>query len=200
MSRPSAVARLLVALLALAAVTAGVAQAKKAAPVKVVGESTTFTLSPAVLQKLDALQVKLSVVAPATRTGAGTATFPVTNFRGNARKLRGVVRHAGGLRLTRGERSVTLRDVVVVSNGRRGYATAKLGQRRIRVFRLTNPTRDVQGAKVTLSVKLRLTAQGARFVNRRLASAHLKAGRVLGTAVLSGALVPGDEQYADPLA
>jgi hypothetical protein len=200
MSRPSVVARLLIALLALAAVTAGAAQAKQKAPVKVVGESTTFTLSDPVMQKLDAIGVKLSVVAPATHTAPATATFPIKHFRGNARKLRGVIRHEGGLKLTRGARSVTLRNAVIVSNGRRGYATAKVGQRRIRVFRLTNPQRSVQGTKVTLSVKLRLTAQGARFVNRRLPAASLKAGLVLGSAVISGSLAAADDQYVDPLA
>ena len=68
------------------------------------------------------------------------------------------------------------------------------------MFRLTGAKRSVEGTKVTLSVTLRLSAQGARFVNRRLPAAHLRAGRVLGAAVLSGTLVPADEQYADPFA
>jgi hypothetical protein len=205
LSRPSAVPRPLLTLLALAALAAALtatttARAQSGAAVKVAGKSTTFTLAPAVKQRIDRLGIKLAVVAPATSSGAATATFPITSVRGKVQRLRGVVRHSGGLTLTRGDRKVTLRNIAIVANGKRGFATAKLGQRRIRVFRLTGAKRSVEGTKVTLSVTLRLTAQGARFVNRRLPAARLQAGRVLGSAVLSGTLVPADEQYADPFA
>jgi hypothetical protein len=118
--------------------------------------------------------------------------------RGPVHRLRGVIRHEGGLTLTRRERTVSLRDVVIVANGRRGYATARVGQRRVRVFRLTSPKRSVDGDRVTLTVDLRLTAHGARWLNRRLPTAGFERGLLLGSATLHGTLAAAD-RYADPL-
>ena len=92
--------------LAVLALTATTVQAKPKAAPKVVGESTTFTLAPAVRDRIAALNIALGVVAPATRSGLGSVTFPITKVRGPVHRLRGVVRHAGGLTLTRGERTV----------------------------------------------------------------------------------------------
>jgi hypothetical protein len=197
------VPRRLTALLALVAVaalalTATTVQAKPKAAAKVVGVSTTFTLAPAVKDRIDTLGITLAVVAPATQNGPASATFPITKLRGPVHKLRGVIRHSGGLTLTRGERTVSLSDVVIVANGRRGYATAKVGQRRVQVFRLTEPKRTVVGSDVTLTVDLRLTAQGARFLNRRLPAADLERGLLLGSATINGTLA-SSSQYTDPL-
>jgi hypothetical protein len=183
----------LIAALALAATAA---HAKPRAAPKVVGESTTFTLAPAVMDRIDALGITLGVVAPATQSGPGSVTFPITSVRGPVHRLRGVVRHAGGLTLTRGERTVSLRNVVIVANGRRGYAAAKVGRRHVRVFRLTGPKRTVDGSKVTLTVDLRLTRQGASWLNRRLPAAQFERGLLLGSATLTGTLA--SSQYVDP--
>jgi hypothetical protein len=202
MPNPLAVPRRLPALLALVvlaalALTATTVQAKPKAAPKVVGESTTFTLSPAVMERIDGLGITLGVVAPATQSGPGSATFPITKVRGPVHRLRGVIRHAGGLTLTRGERTVTLSSVVIVANGRRGFATARVGHRRVRVFRLTGPKRSVDGDKVTLTVDLRLTAHGAKWLNRRLPAAGLQRGLLLGSATLTGTL--DSSRYVDPL-
>ena len=186
----------LVALVALA-VTATAVQAKPKAGPKIVGASTPFTLAPAVKDRIDALGITLGVVAPATQSGPSSVRFPITKVRGPVHRLRGVVRHAGGLTLTRGERTVALTKVAIVANGRRGYATAKVGRRHVRVFRLTAPKRSVQGDKVTLTVDLRLTAQGARWLNSRLPAAQLERGLLLGSATLTGTLASSD--YVDPL-
>jgi hypothetical protein len=184
----------LIAALALAATAA---HAKPKAAPKVIGESTTFTLTPAVMDRIDALGITLGVVAPATQSGPGSATFPITKVRGPVHRLRGVVRHAGALTLTRGERTVSLHTIVIAVNGRRGFATAKVGQRRVRVFRLTGPKRSVDGDKVRLTVDLRLTAQGARWLNRRLPAAELRPGLLLGSATLTGTLA--SPHYVDPI-
>lgn len=204
MPHPPTVPRRLSAVLAavvltVLALTATTVQAKPKAAPKVVGESTTFTLAPAVRDRIAALNIALGVVAPATRSGLGSVTFPITKVRGPVHRLRGVVRHAGGLTLTRGERTVSLRHVVIVANGRRGYATAKVGQRRVRVFRLTGPKRSVEGSKVSLTVDLRLTAQGATWLNRRLPAADLERGLLLGSATIIGTLA-SSSRYTDPLA
>lgn len=188
----------LLALIVLAAlaVTATTVQAKPKATPKVVGQSTTFTLSPAVAERMDALGVTLGVVAPATRTGPASATFPITTVRGPVHRLRGVIRHAGGLTLTRGQRTVSLRNITIVANGRRGHAIAKAGRRHVRVFRLTAPRRSVDGDTVTLTVDLRLTGQGARWLNRRLQDAELQRGLLLGSATITGTL--SSSRYVDP--
>jgi hypothetical protein len=200
---PALFALVAVAVLALTATTV---QAKPKAASKVVGVSTTFTLAPAVKDRIDLLGITLGVVAPATQNGPASATFPITKVRGPVHKLRGVIRHSGGLTLSRGARTVSLSDVVIVANGRRGYATAKVGQRRVAVFRLTAPKRTVVGSDVTLTADLRLTAQGARFLNRRMPSADLERGLLLGSAVLTGTLASSDagepaagSEYVDPV-
>ena len=189
---------LAVVVLAALALTATTVQAKPKAASKVVGESTTFTLAPAVKDRLDTLGITLGVVAPATQSGPGSATFPITKLRGPVHRLRGVIHHSGALTLTRGERTVSLSRVVIVANGRRGYATARVGQRRVRVFRLTGPKRSVEGSKVSLTVDLRLTSQGARWLNRRLPAADLERGLLLGSATIIGTLA-SSSQYTDPL-
>jgi hypothetical protein len=198
----------LLALVALAALalTATAVQAKPKAAAKVVGVSTTFTLAPAVKDRIDSLGITLGVVAPATQSAPASATFPITKLRGPVHKLRGVIRHSGGLTLTRGERTVSLSDVVIVANGRRGYATAKVGQRRIAVFRLTGPKRTVVGSDISLTVDLRLTAQGAKWLNRRLPAADFKRGLLLGSATVTGTLASsqgvqpnGDAGHVDPI-
>lgn len=204
MLHPPTVPRRLSAVLAavvltVLALTATTVQAEPKAAPKVVGESTTFTLAPAVRDRIAALNIALGVVAPATRSGLGSVAFPITKVRGPVHRLRGVVRHAGGLTLTRGERTVSLRHVVIVANGRRGYATAKVGQRRVRVFRLTGPKRSVEGSKVSLTVDLRLTAQGATWLNRRLPAADVERGLLLGSATIIGTLA-SSSRYTDPLA
>jgi hypothetical protein len=190
---------LVVVVLAALTLAAATVQAKPKATPKIIGESTTFTLAPAVKDQIDAHGITLGVVAPATQSGPGSVAFPITKVRGPVHRLRGVVRHAGGLRLTRGERTVSLRHVVIVANGRRGYATAKIGQRRVRLFRLTGPKRLIDGSKVSLTVDLRLTAQGARWLNRRLPAADLERGLLLGSATITGTLA-SSAQYTDPLA
>ena len=187
----------LVALTALALAATAV-HARPNPPARVVGETTTFTLTPAVMGRLDAWGVKLGVVAPATHTGAATATFPITAIRGPVQRLRGVIRHDGALTISRGERTATLRNIVIVANGRRGFATAKVGHRRVRVFRLTGPKRSVEGSKVSLTVDLRLTAPVARWLNRRVPGASFRPGLLLGSATIAGHLVSRTDHYEDP--
>jgi hypothetical protein len=189
-------ALLALVVVAALAVTATAVQAKPKRAPKVVGESTTFTLSPAVTQRMDALGITLGVVAPATQSGPASVTLPITGVRGPVHRLRGVVRHAGALTLTRGQRTVSLRNVTIVANGRRGHASARAGRRHVNVFRLTAPRRSVDGDKVALTVDLRLTGHGARWLNRRLPDAELQRGLLLGSATITGTL--SSSRYVDP--
>jgi hypothetical protein len=181
MSQPTAAARRTAAVLALVAAGA-IAPAAHAAPAKLTGGTTTIALRPAVTSAVAKAGVTVSVVAPATAGADGSYSFPVAGGRVN-QKLRGVVRHQGGLVLTRGERKVTLRSFVIVS-AKRAFLTAKAGGKRLRLARLTGATRSTQDGKAAVTAKLRLTQGGAAFLNKRSKRRTFRAGLVLGTATV----------------
>ncbi len=182
----------LLTLLTLAATAAlllvgPVAQAKPRKPVRLTGESTTITLRPAVTAALDRAGVTVGVVAPATAGADRSVTFPVTGGLVRPRTLKGVVRHDGGVTLTRGERTIALSDFVIVSRGRAfltAKATLKAGERRIRLFRLTGAERSTEDGKAVVTADLRLTRRGARLLNRRLEGRTFRPGLLLGSGRL----------------
>jgi hypothetical protein len=159
------------------------AQAKPGKPVAPTGESTTITLRPVVTAALTKAGVTVGVVAPATVNPDGSVTFPVTGGLVRPATLRGVVRHDGGLTLTRRARTITLSDFVIVSR-RQAFLTAKVGERRIRLFRLTGAQRTTEDGKAVVTADLRLTEGGARFLSKRFKGRTFRPGLLLGTGKL----------------
>lgn len=82
-----------------------------AAPVRLTGE-TTLSLSADVWRTLSARGVAVSPVAPATRADA--FRVPIVAGFGATRTFRGILAHGGGLKLSRGGRSVEVRRLVAV--------------------------------------------------------------------------------------
>jgi hypothetical protein len=206
--RPRAFAALL-AVTALVVLAFG-ATGAQAARVKVTGGTTTVTPAAPVVQTLTNLGVSVSPIDPATAAN-GTLTFPIVRGRVNKDNLRGFLVHSGGVKFTKGERSVALHHFVIVSTKRgaklygrisrgacrvarvktRGHMRAHRVVRRVCRFhhrylaiaRLTDPLRSEDGTSVTATLKL--TALSAKIVNR-LAGQHLAdPGTVLGTATIA---------------
>ena len=89
------------------AVTAEAGKAGKQR-VKLEGNQTTVTLSAPVSKALTDNGVTVSLLGKATAGEGGAVVLPITGGRVNPQNLRGFVRHAGGVKLTKGDRSLSL--------------------------------------------------------------------------------------------
>ncbi len=88
------------------------------------------------------------------------------------------LRTSGKLKLANGKKSATLREVVVQSDGREAKLSAKLGKRRLIVFRAQGMA-EIGKASASLSrAPLSLTGKGAGVLAPRLGLDSLEAGRV----------------------
>ncbi|MBN1529912.1 MAG: hypothetical protein JW895_12685 [Thermoleophilaceae bacterium] len=110
-----------VAVLALMAVGAGGAQAKL---VKVTG-STAVTPSQQAAQFLSNNGVSVSTVGAAT-SGGGAFTFPIAAGFGDTKTYRGLLAHSGGLKFSKGDRSVVLRRFIAVRAGKLAVLLAQI--------------------------------------------------------------------------
>jgi hypothetical protein len=206
--RPRALAALL-AVTALVVLAFG-ATGAQAARVKVTGGTTTVTPAAPVVQALTNLGVSVSPIDPAT-AASGAYTFPIVRGWVNTDNLHAFLVHSGGVKFTKGERSIALRRLVILSTKRgatlygrvsrgacrvarvktRGHKRAhrvvrrvcRLHHRYLPVARLVDPQRSDDGTSVTATLKL--TTITAKIVNR-LAGQHLvNPGTVLGTATIA---------------
>ena len=96
--------------------------------VKLDGERTTVTPSSALTQALAAANVTLAPAGRATAGEGGRLVFPIVRGRVARDTLRGRIVHRGAVRLTRGERSLRLRRLVIRTTRRGSVLTAKLGR------------------------------------------------------------------------
>lgn len=110
-----------VAAFSVLAVGAAGAQAKW---VKLTGE-TTVTPSAQATQFLSSKGVAVAPVAPAT-FGSGAFTFPVRVGFGNTKTYNGILAHEGGLRFSKGPKSVVVRGFVAVRHNKRAVLLAKI--------------------------------------------------------------------------
>lgn len=118
-------ARLLApALLAVVALLAFGAAGAQAKPVKITGKQTTITPSAATKQFLQNQGITVSPVNGATIAGDGSVTLAITGGRARPQTLNGFIRHKGGLKFTKGNRSATLGQFVLVKAGKRIGLTA----------------------------------------------------------------------------
>jgi hypothetical protein len=189
---------------ALAAVLA-VALAAVASAAKVTGGTTTITASAAAAKVLTDNGIAVKALAPATQSGR-TFTFPIAGGHINS-KLRGVIRHRGGIALSNAAgRKVSLRRLTIVATKRgaalwalaRGKARSKCGPLMlhghrihgcrvvirwhvVRLARLADV--QVSGRQATATVKI--TRFTARLVNRLAGKHVVNAGATLGTATVA---------------
>jgi hypothetical protein len=174
---------------------------------KVTGGTTTITESSAAAKVLSDNHITVTPLTPATQSGT-TFTFPIAGGRLDVTTLRGVIRHKGGLSLSNGTRTVTLRQPTIVStkSGAWLYAIVRgkaehfcqpirLHHRHVtcltvirshsaRVAQLTDA--KVTGTSATATLKL--TSASAHLIDA-LAGKHVaSAGDVLGTGTVTPTL------------
>ena len=136
---------------------------------------------------------------PATLSN-GVLTLPVAGGRVNPTNLRGFVTHRGGLKFTKGNRSLSLRHFTLVSTKRGVFLYATTPVRRCRtaghrsrgrgpvricfvrgeVVRLARLSNIVRNGK-SITATLLLSQQVANFINRVAGSHVVSAGANLGT-------------------
>ena len=137
-------------------------------------------------------------LGPASTATAGVR-FPITQGKlivttsgGNITDVRGSVAHVGGLTLTNGDKTVRIRNLVVVAN-RVGATdssklTGQLAGKRIDLATITLGTVTNASGKVTVPVAaINLTADAATALNTALGTS-LTAGNI-GTATLTARIV-----------
>jgi hypothetical protein len=119
---------------------------------------------------------------------AQNAALPVTDLE----LLTAVtLRTSGKLKLANGKRSATLRGVIVQSDGQETKLSAKLGKRRLIVFRAQGKA-EIGKSSATLSkAPLSLTGKGAEALAERLGLDSLAAGRI-GTLGFTATLPVAD--------
>ncbi len=149
--------------------------------IKVVSGSATIAPSSPTAAFLAKNGITVTPLGRAT-TANGTVTFPVIGGMRTDRKLSGVLRLRGGLKLTEGTRSLAIRNLTVVRLGSRTTLRATIGDVVVKLARLTGVKLTASGSKTdTATGQIRITATAARAINR-LAKAHLvKAGYDLGS-------------------
>jgi hypothetical protein len=166
--------------------------------VKLDGNQTTLTLSEGVSNALEDKGVTVSLLGKATAGEGGSVVLPITGGRVNPANLRGFVRHAGGVKLSQGDKSISLKRFTIVSKRRGAYLTVhvkgragkaksarKRGRRHGRnivLARLTNVTRSEANGVTTVNANLRLTKRAAKLIRNRFGVAAAKRGVLLGTA------------------
>jgi hypothetical protein len=106
---------------------------------------------------------------------AQNAALPVTDLE---LLTAATLRASGKLKLASGKRSATLREVIVQSDGQETKLSARLGKRRLIVFRAQGKA-EIGKSSATLSkAPLSLTNKGADALAQRLGFDSLEAGRV----------------------
>ncbi len=174
---------------------------------KVTGGTTTLTPSSAAVTVLSANHITVTPLTPATASG-GTFTFPISGGRLNLKTMHGVIRDKGGISVSNGTKTVSLRKPTILSDKHgvsvwalvRGHVARfcrHIGARHarircvliarfhtVRIATVTGVT--VAGGKATGTAKI--TAFTARLINRLAGKHVVAAGDVLGSATVAPTL------------
>jgi hypothetical protein len=125
---------------------------------------------------------------------AQNAALPVTDLE---LLTAATLRTSGKLKLGNGKRSATLREVVVQSDGQQATVSAKLGKRRLVVFRAQGKAEIGKSSASLSKAPLSLTGKGADALAQRLGLDSLAAGRV-GTLGFAATLPVADQAKSQP--
>lgn len=145
------------------------------------GGYTDLTLSSKAAKALAAAGVKVTPVQT-TPTSSGAIRFPVTGAP------KGAIEHTGGLKLSKGKRSLTLTNFrIVLKKGAPKEIVASAGKRKVRAFSLdaskTKTTPDGLDTVVG-PVGVKLSGAGAGAIKSTL-GVKLPSGYALGTAAVT---------------
>jgi hypothetical protein len=154
------VASALIAMLAIASL------ASAATPNPITSGTTTLTINAKLLKSAKQAGIKITAVKPAKIKGS-KATFAVTGGTIEAATGAGEVTHSGGLKITWGKKSVTLKSFTVSTSGK--SLSAKIGGKTVKVASLAgvSATRLGFGNGITAK-KVKLTSAGANALNQKL--------------------------------
>lgn len=165
-----------------------------AAAIALVAMLTTGTAQAAPASGEVTLALKANGGLASKQGKAQNAALPVTDLE---LLTAATLRTSGKLKLANGKRGATLREVIVQSDGQRATVSAKLGKRRLVVFRAQGKT-EISKSSVALSkAPLSLTGNGADALAQRLGLDSLAAGRV-GTLSFAAALPVAAEDKNQP--
>lgn len=148
--------------------------------------TTTLTIAQSMLGALSAAGVAIEPVAPGAAVAGvtGAYTFPVTRARLRLRgRLEGDIRHAGGLKLTKGTTTGTVSDFRIdLKKNQRSTLKGKINgtEDRMRLLLLTNVVLAVVDGKQTLTADAMLARPAARLLNRSFGTTMV-AGAPAGT-------------------
>lgn len=192
---------------ALIAALASLVIAGTALAAKVSGGTATITPSSAASTLLANNHITVTPVAPAT-SASGAITFPIGHGRINGKTLHGQLKLTGGLQLSNGTKTVTARDLHVVSVKAGAWIVALVRDhtsrfcthafrhpRRIRCILVTH-LRTARIAKITggsvsgttFTGNVAITAFTANLVNRLAGSSVVSAGAPLGTVSITATI------------
>lgn len=152
--------------------------------------ATTLAVDPGALRALTSLQITPGVIGPATLEGT-TASFPITGGEAELDLAPAIVRHAGGLSLTRGATIVGLTDFDISLGGPGGpqlFASLNGSKEKVAILDLdlTGVTPAVDGRAITVAgVTAKLTAGAAQALNQAFGTTAFGGGLVLGSATVS---------------
>jgi hypothetical protein len=150
--------------------------------------ATALALDPAALRALEAQGIAPGIVGPGTLSGA-TASFPIAGGTANLDLSGGIVRHTGGLALTKGATVVKLTafDVHVGATPQL-FASINGGASKVAVLDLdlTGVTPAVRGRTITLAgVTAKLTQGAANTLNAAFGTTAFAGGLTLGRATVT---------------
>jgi hypothetical protein len=159
------VAAALVAMLAIAPLAS-------AAPDPIASGTTTLTINGGFANKAKKASIKITAVKPGKIKGT-KATLAVTGGEIEPTTGAGTVTHSGGLKITWGKKSATLKSLTIDTKGK--TISAKVGGKTVKVASLagTSTARLGFGASVSAK-KVKLTSAGANALNKALTPAPTK--------------------------
>jgi hypothetical protein len=167
---------------------------------KITGGTTTITPSSAATTLLSNNHITVTPVAPAT-TSNGAFSFPIARGHINTTALYGTVKNTGGIQLSNGTKTVTVRHPVIVSRKAGAYVWALIRDHSSRscyrrphhahriVCVVTTRYRDARILKIsggtvsngTYSGNVTITQATATLINNLAGSNVAAAGDPLGT-------------------
>ena len=149
--------------------------------------ATALAIDPGALQALTSLGIAPGIVGPATLS-ATTASFPITGGKADLDLSRGVIRHTGGISLTKGSTRVELTAFDIrLGSAPQLFASINGGAAKAAILDLdlTGVTPDVKGRRITLAgVTAKLTQGAADALNAAFGTTAFSAGLVLGRATV----------------
>jgi hypothetical protein len=160
------VAAALVAMLAIAPL------ASAATPNPISSGTTTLTINSSFNNKAKKAGIKIAAVKPSKLKGT-KATFTVTGGEIEAATGSGSVTHSGGLKITWGKKSVTLKSLTL--NSKTKSLSAKVGGKTVKIATLGGVSTARLGFGNSIAAKqVKLTSAGANALNKKLTPAPTK--------------------------